>query len=171
MLNIAAIDVGSNALRMTVGEVDDSWAVKAIENIRIPVRLGQDVFTGGTLEETSMQHTEDAFRRFQRVAKYFDVSRLRAVATSAMREAGNSHLLVDRIFSVSGIQVDIIESDEEARLIHLAVADSLDIKNKRTLVMDIGGGSVEVTLSTGNNIVFTSSYNIGAVRLLKILEK
>jgi Exopolyphosphatase len=171
MLNVAAIDVGSNALRMTVGEVDDSWAVKAIENIRIPVRLGQDVFNGGTLEETSMQHTEDAFRRFQRVAKYFDVSRLRAVATSAMREAGNSRLLVDRIFSVSGIQVDIIESNEEARLIHLAVADALDIKNKRTLVMDIGGGSVEVTLSTGNNIVFTSSYNIGAVRLLKILEK
>jgi exopolyphosphatase/guanosine-5'-triphosphate,3'-diphosphate pyrophosphatase len=171
MLNIAAIDVGSNALRMTVGEVDDSWAVKAIENIRIPVRLGQDVFTGGRLEETSMQHTEDAFRRFQRVAKDFDVFRMRAVATSAMREAGNGNILVDRIFRLSGIKVDIIDSDEEARLIHLAVAQTLDITNKRTLLMDIGGGSVEVTISTGNNIIFTGSFNMGAVRLLKILEK
>ena len=65
MLKIAAIDVGSNAFRMTVGEVDDSWQVKAIENIRVPVRLGQDVFAGGMLEETSMLQTLDAFRRFQ----------------------------------------------------------------------------------------------------------
>ena len=171
MLNIAAIDVGSNALRMTVGAVDDSWKVKAIENIRIPVRLGQDVFSGGILEESSMQHTEDAFRRFQRVAKDFDVRQLRAVATSAMREAENGQLLVDRIFDLCGIKVDIIDSDEEARLIHLAVANALDITNKRTLVMDIGGGSVEVTISNGNNIIFTGSFNMGAVRLLKILEK
>jgi len=171
MLKVAAIDVGSNALRMTVGEVDDSWKVKAIENIRIPVRLGQDVFTGGMLEETSMQHTEDAFRRFQRVAEDFDVYRLRAVATSAMREAGNGQLLADRIFHLTGIKVAIIDGDEEARLIHLAVAHALDIKDKRTLVMDIGGGSVEVTLSTGDNIIFIGSYKMGAVRLLKILEK
>jgi exopolyphosphatase/guanosine-5'-triphosphate,3'-diphosphate pyrophosphatase len=171
MLKVAAIDIGSNALRMTVGDMDDSWKVKAIENIRIPVRLGQDVFTVGMLEETSMQQTEDAFRRFKRVAEDFGVYRLRAVATSAMREAGNGHLLVDRIFRLSGIKVDIIDSDEEARLIHQAVAHALDIKNKRTLVMDIGGGSVEVTLSTGNNIIFTGSYSMGAVRLLKILEK
>ncbi len=170
MLKVAAIDVGSNALRMTVGEVDDSWNVKAIENIRIPVRLGQDVFTSGMLKETILQQTEDAFRRFQRVAEDFDVYRLRAVATSAVREASNGQLLVDRVFRLSGIKVDIIDSDEEARLIHQAVAHALDIKNKRTLLMDIGGGSVEVTLSTGDNIIFTGSYNLGAVRLLKILE-
>ena len=75
MLKIAAIDVGSNAIRMTVGEVDDSWGVEAIENIRLPVRLGQEAFTSGLLDEPSMQHTVDAFRRFQRVAKDFDVFR------------------------------------------------------------------------------------------------
>jgi exopolyphosphatase/guanosine-5'-triphosphate,3'-diphosphate pyrophosphatase len=171
MLKVAAIDVGSNALRMTVAEVDDSWNVKAIENIRIPVRLGEDVFTGGMLEEKSMQHAEDAFRRFKRVAKDMGVYRLRAVATSAMREASNGHLLIDRIQQASGIKVEIIDGDEEARLVHQAVAHAMDIKNKCTLLMDIGGGSVEVTLSTGNNIIFTGSYNMGAVRLLKILEK
>ncbi|HEX7433335.1 MAG TPA: Ppx/GppA phosphatase family protein [Anaerolineaceae bacterium] len=171
MLKVAAIDVGSNALRMTVGEVDDSWKVKAIENIRLPVRLGQDVFTGGMLEETSMQRTVEAFHRFQHVAEDFGVYRLRAVATSAMREAGNGILLTERILSSSGIKLDIIDSDEEARLIHLAVSHALDIQNKSTLLVDIGGGSVEVTLSNGNNIIFTGSYEMGAVRLLKILEK
>ncbi len=170
MLKVAAIDVGSNAIRMTVGEVNDSWKVKAIENIRLPVRLGQDVFTRGMLGETSMQQTVDAFRRFQRVAKDFGVYRLRAVATSAMREAGNGHLLADRIYRASEIKVDIIDGDEEARLIHQAVTQALDIKNKRTLLIDIGGGSVEVTLSTGRNIIFTGSYNMGTVRLLKKLE-
>jgi len=170
MLNVAAIDVGSSALRMTVGEVDDSWKVRPIENIRIPVRLGQDVFTKGTLDETSMQQTLDAFRRFQHVAGDFGVSRLRAVATSAMREAGNGQKLADRIYRASAIKVEIIDGDEEARLIHQAVTHALDIKNKRTLMIDIGGGSVEVTLSTGRNIVYTGSYKMGTVRLLKNLE-
>jgi len=101
MLKVAAIDVGSNAFRMTVGQVDDSWQVKAIENIRVPIRLGQDVFAGGMLEETSMLQTLDAFRRFQHVAEDFGVYRLRAVATSAMREAGNGALLGERIRSAS----------------------------------------------------------------------
>ena len=170
MLKVAAIDVGSNAIRMAVGEVDDSWKVKAIENIRIPVRLGQDVFTSGKLEETSMQQTLDVFSRFQRVARDFDVFRLRAVATSAIREAANGRLLADRINSATGIHVDIIDGDEEARLIHLAVTHVLDRKNKRTLLIDIGGGSVEVSLSTGDNIISTGSYKMGTVRLLKILE-
>jgi exopolyphosphatase/guanosine-5'-triphosphate,3'-diphosphate pyrophosphatase len=170
MLKVAAIDVGSNAFRMTVGQVDDSWHVKAIENIRVPVRLGQDVFAGGMLEETSMLQTLDAFRRFQHVAEDFGVYRLRAVATSAMREAGNGALLVERIRSASGIDVDIINSNEEGRLVHLAVSHALDIKNQNALLIDIGGGSVEVTLSNGQNIIFTESYNLGSVRLLKILE-
>src|SRR5678816_1150160 len=155
MLKVAAIDVGSNAIRMAVGEVNDSWQVKAIENIRIPVRLGQNVFTTGMLDETSMQHTVDTFRRFQRVAKDFDVQRLRAVATSAMREADNGPLLADRIYRECEIKVDLIDGDEEARLIHQAVTHTLDIKNKRTLMIDIGGGSVEVTLSNGRDIIFT----------------
>jgi exopolyphosphatase / guanosine-5'-triphosphate,3'-diphosphate pyrophosphatase len=170
MLKVAAIDVGSNAIRMTVGELDDLWNVNPIENIRIPVRLGEDVFTSGMLGETSMQQTVDAFLRFKRVADDFGVTRLRAVATSAMREAGNGLLLAERITRASGIEVEAITGNEEARLIHLAVTHALDIKNKRTLLIDIGGGSVEVTLSTGLNIIFTDSYKVGTVRLLKKLE-
>ena len=170
MLNISAIDVGSNAMRMVVGEVDESWQVRPIENTRLPVRLGRDVFSKGYLEESTIQQTEEAFLRFKQIAENFNIQHLRAVATSAAREARNSDLLVDRVFRSSGIEIEVISGDEEARLIHGAVAHTLDLKDKRTLLIDIGGGSIEVTISTGRNIVSTDSYNMGTVRLLEKLN-
>ena len=90
MMRIAAIDVGSNAMRMVIGEVDGSGGVNVIENIRLPVRLGQDVFSKGYLEEKTIQQTEEAFLHFRHVADGFNVARLRAVATSAAREAAKN---------------------------------------------------------------------------------
>ena len=90
MQKIAAIDIGSNAIRMIVGRVTDSWEVELLENIRLPVRLGQDVFTMGKLQETTIQQAVEAFQHFRRVADDFEVTRVRAIATSAMREADNS---------------------------------------------------------------------------------
>ncbi|MGZ9222321.1 MAG: Ppx/GppA phosphatase family protein, partial [Anaerolineales bacterium] len=170
MLNISAIDVGSNAMRMVIGEVDENWRVNTIENIRLPVRLGEDVFSKGHLEEKTIQQTEEAFLRFKHVAESYNVHHLRAVATSAAREAANSDLLLDRVFRTSGIEIEIISGVEEARLIHSAVAHVLDLKNKRTLLIDIGGGSIEVTISSGRNITSTDSYNMGTVRLLEKLN-
>ena len=95
---------------------------------------------------------------------------MRAVATSAAREATNSDLLLDRVFRSSGIELEIISGEEEARLIHLAVVHELKLKDKRTLLIDIGGGSVEVTVSTGQNIISTDSYGMGTVRLLERLD-
>lgn len=170
MLKLAAIDVGSNAMRMMVGEVDEAWQVRALENIRLPVRLGEDVFGRGRLEEKTIQQTEEAFLRFKHVAENYGVQRLRAVATSAAREALNGDILLDRILRTSGIEIEIISGEEEARLIHLAVVHALNLKDKRTLLIDIGGGSVEVTISTGRNIISTDSYNMGTVRLLEKLD-
>jgi exopolyphosphatase/guanosine-5'-triphosphate,3'-diphosphate pyrophosphatase len=170
MLNISAIDVGSNAMRMVIGEVDESWRVNTIENIRLPVRLGEDVFSKGYLEEKTIQQTEEAFLRFRQMAESFNIHRLRAVATSAAREASNSDLLLDRVLRASGIEIEIISGEEEARLIHAAVMHVLDLENKRTLLIDIGGGSIEVTISTGRNIISTDSFNMGTVRLLEKLD-
>src|SRR5512134_3955820 len=114
MLNIAAIDVGSNAMRMVIGEVDESWRVNTVENVRLPVRLGEDVFSRGDLDEKTIQQTEEAFLRFRHMADSFNVRHLRAVATSAAREASNSDLLVDRVFRTSGIEIEIISGEEEA---------------------------------------------------------
>lgn len=167
MANIAAIDVGSNAMRMVVGAVEAAGQVRTLENIRLPVRLGGDVFSNGVLEEKTIQQTEEAFLRFRRMAEDFNVQYLRAVATSAAREAENRDLLLERVFRTSGIEIEIISGEEEARLIHLAVAHKLKLENKRSLLIDIGGGSIEVTLSTGRSIISTDSINLGTVRLLE----
>ena len=167
MTRIAAIDVGSNAMRMVIGEMNELWQVKTLENIRLPVRLGQDVFGKGVLEEPTLQHTEEAFLYFKRMAENYGVQKLRAVATSAAREAANRDLLVERVFQTSAIELEVISSEEEARLIHQAVVHELNLKSKRALLIDIGGGSIEVTISTGQNIVSTESYNMGTVRLLE----
>lgn len=170
MLKISAIDVGSNAMRMAVGEVDDHWRVHVIENVRLPVRLGGDVFGQGVLQNETIQQAEEAFLRFKHLAETHGVQRLRAVATSAAREAVNGDLLMDRIRRTSGVELEIISGEEEARLIHQAVVHALRLKNKRTLLIDIGGGSVEVTVSNGQSIISTESYNMGTVRLLEKLD-
>ena len=157
-------------MRMVIGEVDELWRVKTIENIRLPVRLGQDVFSKGFLEKKTIHQTEDAFLRFKHIAETYGIHRLRAVGTSAAWEAANGGLLIDRIRRISGIKLEIINGEEEARLIHLAVVHELKLKKKRTLLIDIGGGSVEVTISTGQNIISTDSYNMGTVRLLERLD-
>jgi exopolyphosphatase/guanosine-5'-triphosphate,3'-diphosphate pyrophosphatase len=153
-----------------VGQVDKDWKVKLLENIRLPVRLGQDVFSKGYLEEKTIQQAEEAFRWFKFVAEKYNVQKLRAVGTSAAREASNGKVLLDRISRVSGIHLELIPGEEEARLIHQAVVHALDLKGKRTLLIDIGGGSVEVTISTGQTIISTDSFTLGTVRLLQKLE-
>ncbi len=170
MQKIAAIDAGSNAIRMIVGNVDEAWQVEPIENIRLPVRLGQDVFASGSLGEKTIQQTVEAFLHFQRVAIDLGVVKTRAIATSAMREAANSDILLDRVSRTSGIEIEIINGAEEARLIHLAVAKAISLKGKRAVLIDIGGGSVEVTISENQKMISTESYNMGTVRLLQKLD-
>ncbi len=170
MQRIAAIDAGSNAMRLIVGDINDSWNISLLENVRLPVRLGTDVFSTGVIQEQTMQQAVEAFLHFRRVADAFGVGRIRAVATSAMREAQNRDILQDRISRNCGVEVEIISAAEEARLIHLAVANSVNLRKKRAVLVDIGGGSVEVTLSHDSRIVSTESYNAGTVRLLQSLD-
>ncbi|GAB4486535.1 MAG: Ppx/GppA phosphatase family protein [Anaerolineales bacterium] len=170
MNNIAAIDVGSNAIRMAVARPKSGGGLEMLESTRLPVRLGQDAFTSGLLGESLMQATVDAFLRFRTIADQFGVEQLRAVATSALREAENGELLIDRIAHQTGIQVEIISGEEEARLIHLGVSKALDLNAKRAVLIDIGGGSVEVTIVRGDEVLSSESYPMGTVRLLQRLE-
>ncbi|MCC6985928.1 MAG: Ppx/GppA family phosphatase [Anaerolineales bacterium] len=171
MQTIAAIDVGSNAMRMIVGRVGFDEKLETLENLRLPVRLGRDAFSQKQIQEETAQLALDAFVRFRKVADDYGVGKIRAVATSAMREANNSDILRDRIARATRIEIETISGEEEARLIHLAVANAVNLKNKYAMLIDIGGGSVEVTLSQGNNILSTESYNMGTVRLLEKLSK
>lgn len=171
MQKIAAIDAGSNALRLVVGELDDDWQVHPIQNIRIPVRLGEDAFTNNFFREQTMQQAVDAFLQFRRIIDDFGVSKIRAVSTSAMRETINSDILVDRILRSSGIELEVISGEEEARLVYVAVADAVDISEKRAMLIDIGGGSVEVTITQEGSILTAKTHPLGTVRLLQRLRE
>jgi exopolyphosphatase / guanosine-5'-triphosphate,3'-diphosphate pyrophosphatase len=171
MPTIAAIDVGTNAMRLAIGSINADHRIELLENIREPVRLGKDVFAGGMISEETTERAIEAFQKFRRLIDKYGVEHLKAVATSATREALNSDIFIDRIAQATGIDIVAIGGEEEARLIHLAVADRVNLRNKRAILIDIGGGSIEVTLVTDGSIQATVSFNMGTVRLLQKLAQ
>ena len=168
---LAAIDVGSNAIRLVIGSVDGERKISALENIREPVRLGQEVFKKGSIAEETIERATDAFARFKQTIESHGAKWTRAVATSATREAVNRELFLDRVVQASGIEVTVIGPEEEARLIHLGVSEKINLKNKLAMLVDIGGGSAELTLVEDGQILSTESFRMGAVRLLQVLEE
>jgi len=171
MPTLAAIDVGSNAMRLAIGNVDGDRHLTLVESIRNPVRLGQDVFTKGSLSEETIERAVEAFEGFKQEIDTHGAKWSKAVATSAVREALNKDIFIDRIGHATGIDVAVIGPEEEARLIHLAVVEKVNMKNKLVMLVDIGGGSTEITLVSNENIISTESFRMGAVRLLQVLEE
>jgi exopolyphosphatase/guanosine-5'-triphosphate,3'-diphosphate pyrophosphatase len=171
MPTLAAIDVGSNAIRLLIGNVDGDRRVTVLESVRDPVRLGADVFTKGIISEETVERAAEAFVRFKELIDAHGAKWIRGVATSAVREALNKDLFVDRIAQASGVELSVIGCEEEARLIHLAVVPKINLKRASALLVDIGGGSAEVTLTDDGNIISTECFRMGAVRLLQLLEE
>ena len=170
MARIAAIDMGSNAIRFYVVETAGDSTYRVLENLREPIRLGGDVFLKGTIREENIRKAETAFRRFRQLLKAHGVQTVRAVATCATREASNADLLLSRLERASGIRVEVISGDEEARLITLAVGKKIPLGKKSVLIVDLGGGSVEITFVENGRITLADSHNFGAVRLLDMLS-
>lgn len=166
---IAVIDVGSNAIRMALGDATSS-SVKILKSFRAPIRLGEDSFTQGKISEETISRLIDTFNVFQDIIKQSKVTFTKAVATSAMREAQNKIELIKRINRESKIQLEVIDAKEESRLIHLAVTKGVDLKKKRALIVDIGGGSIEFIYSNNEKFETFKSLRIGTVRLSQILE-
>ena len=125
---LGAIDVGSNAIRLLIGRIDNDRKLAVIDNLREPVRLGRDVFTRRTISDDVMEQASDAFRRFKEAIDRNGVTLTRAVATSALREAMNRDTFVNRIAQVSGIDIAVIGAEEEARLVHLAVSEKMNLQ-------------------------------------------
>lgn len=168
---LAAIDIGTNAVRMAICDIDPDLTTRTLHAIREPVRLGQEVFTRGSISEETIERAVEAFRSFGELIRTSGVTHTKAVATSAVREAQNSDIFIDRILQASGIEIEAISPQEEARLIHLAVSGQVDFGERTAMLVDIGGGSVEVTIATQNNILLAESYKMGSVRLLQILDE
>ena len=170
MTRVAAIDAGSNAIRFVVADFDGPLSYTVVHKIREPIRLGHRVFTQGGLDDDTMERAVAAFRLFRRDIDALGVERFRAVATSATREAENRDRFLDRILAESDIALEPISGREEARLVHLAVRNHIDLSQGRWILVDLGGGSVEVSLVDDTGILWSESYQVGTVRLLETLD-
>src|SRR5215831_4148004 len=168
---IASIDVGSNAIRLLIATTTTNGAYQPVHSVREPVRLGQDVFTKGSISAQTIDRMVQTFIDFKQKLETHNVARVKAVGTSAIREAINRDAVLKAIAKATGIEISIIGAEEEARLIHQAVKLSVNLKNKIAVLIDIGGGSVEVVLADDSNVLCTESYAMGSVRLLKILDE
>ena len=164
MPTFAAIDIGSNSVRLKIAKVVRG-RLETLHEDREVTRLGESVFANGALDPQAMAHTLRVLRRFHRATQTYAADRVRAVATSALRDARNTRAFQDWVRTATGWKVDVISGLEEGRLIHLGVLAHARIGNARALLIDLGGGSCELTLSLHGHIADMVSLPIGAVRL------
>lgn len=169
-MKIAAIDIGSNAARLLITEVKETPKKKPeftkLNLLRIPLRLGMDVFSKGEIGLERKKMVIDSMKVFSDLMKIYGVEHYRACATSAMRDAKNGDKIREIVKEASGIDIEIISGDEEATLIYENhVAEGLD-KNFAYLYIDVGGGSTELTFYEGGKMKYEKSFNIGTIRLL-----
>lgn len=171
-MKIAAIDIGSNAARLLINEVkinNRKPEFIKLNLLRIPLRLGMDVFTIGKIGPEREKMVIDSMKIFSDLMKIYKVDHYRACATSAMRDASNGNEIIDLVKNTSGIDIEIISGDEEATLIYENhVAEGLD-KEFAYLYIDVGGGSTELTFYENGKMVYEKSFNIGTIRLLNNL--
>jgi exopolyphosphatase/guanosine-5'-triphosphate,3'-diphosphate pyrophosphatase len=169
-VRIAAIDAGSNAIRLAIAEVRPAAGLALIGTERFPVRLGHRVFLERRLDAPTIARAAEAFRHFRRLLDRYQVTRYRAVATSAAREARNRKALLRRIRAASGIRVEIVGSAEEARLVRHAVVQTLGEQLAPRLIFDLGGGSLEITLLDAEGVERSFALPLGTVRLMESLD-
>ncbi len=167
---IGIVDMGSNAIRFVIAETTGG-VVAVLESHRLPVRLGRDVFHTGQIPEQTLSEVVDGFRRFRASCDRLQVGTIRAIATSAMRDALNRDVLVDRLRETCNIEVEVISGTQESYLLKLGVETRVDMSKGRSLLVDVGGGSVEVVLVDRGQVVSADSYRLGALRMLESLSQ
>jgi exopolyphosphatase/guanosine-5'-triphosphate,3'-diphosphate pyrophosphatase len=171
---LAVIDIGSNSIRMVVGQLLPDGKVEILERFRKAVRLGQDTFTQGKLGREAIRTIISILREYQKTLKFYNVEHVRIVATSAVREAGNADILIDRVLTATGLSIEILDVSEESRLTVLAVQNSLgnisDKISKISLITEVGGGHTTLTVLEKGEIVVSNSLYFGSIRLREALS-
>ena len=164
-MKLAAIDIGSNSVHMIVAEIDGDGNFEVIAREKEMARLGERSLADGFLNEAAQQRGLTALAAFKRTAESFGVTDIIAYATSATREARNGQAFIDRVFDEVGIQARIIEGTEEGRLIYLGAREVFDFGSRRAMIIDIGGGSVELILADQRREYLVYSLKLGVRRL------
>lgn len=166
----AAIDIGSNAMRLLVTNIVEQEGKEPQFNksslVRVPIRLGQDVFTVGEISEENILRMADAMQAYRLLMKVHRVEKYMACATSAMREADNNHEVQEFILEKTGINIEIIDGRKEASIIATSDLKQYISTDKTYLYVDVGGGSTEFSLFTNGKIIAAKSFKIGTVRLI-----
>lgn len=169
-VNYAAIDIGSNAVRLLIKSIDreavQEKKIKKVMMLRVPLRLGFDVFSIGELSEKKADKLRRLMKAFRQLMKIYDVDDYRACATSAMRDARNGRTIIKKIEKDTGIRIEIIDGQEEARMIYNNHIECMEDRLGNYMYVDVGGGSTEINLLTNGEFVWSVSYNIGTVRML-----
>ncbi|WP_040559433.1 exopolyphosphatase [Kordia algicida OT-1] len=166
----AAIDIGSNAIRLLVANVIEQEGkepkFKKSSLVRVPIRLGQDVFTNGEISKINIDRMTNAMKSYRLLMDVHGVEMYMACATSAMRDAKNGEAVVERIKKKADIKIDIIDGKREAQIIASTDLHNVIAKEKDYLYVDVGGGSTELTIFSNGKIKTSRSFKLGTVRLL-----
>lgn len=167
----AAIDIGSNAVRLLISNIieegDKPVLFKKSSLVRVPIRLGEDVFINNIISPENIVRMQDTMKAFKLLMKSHGVERYKACATSAMREANNRHDVAKVIKEIADIDIDIIDGEEEAAIIAATDLHEYINPGKTYLYVDVGGGSTEFTIIRNKKTVASKSFRIGTIRILK----
>ena len=167
----AAIDIGSNAARLLIKSVNEDANDELFTKellLRVPVRLGEEAFSnGGKISPRKEEKLVRLIKSFRQLMKIYDVVDYRACATSAMRDAKNSKAIVKRIYKETGIRIEVISGQEEARIVYDNHIENLLRRDKNYIYVDVGGGSTEISFISKGELKSSKSYNVGTVRMMK----
>ncbi len=170
-MRIAIIDLGTNSVRFDIHQLGPKRTVSTLYREKVMVRLGQGVFVKGQLDRDAIHRTTHAFSTFKRIANEFSVQSIIALGTSALREAVDSGKLVSHIRKSTGIDIKVISGPEEARLIALGILSKEKVKKQKMGLIDIGGGSTEVSIVRGRKVLHCESFPLGTARLQQVFLK
>jgi exopolyphosphatase/guanosine-5'-triphosphate,3'-diphosphate pyrophosphatase len=166
MATFAAVDIGANSVRLKIARLRNNKLLQLADDREV-VRLGESVFRTGLLDPQAMAQTVKVLQRFHRAAQRHGADHVRVVATSSLRDARNASAFIEWVESATGWRVEVISGLEEGRLIHFGVMANTHIHADRVLLMDLGGGSCEITVSVNRQIRDIVSVPLGAVRLTR----
>lgn len=167
-MRIATIDLGTNSVRLFVHELLRDGSVNELYYEKSMVRLGEGVFERGTLSSAASERTIRALHKFQLKIKKSKVDYLRAVATSALRVATDREDFLEQVFEETGIEIEVISGKKEAQLIAKGIVSNLILPEEPVLLVDIGGGSTEISMCYGNEVLASKSLRIGAARCQQV---
>ncbi len=170
-MKLAAIDIGTNSIHMVIVRVEEHRIFEIVDREKEMVQLGKGSLMRGRLTQEAIERGLAALKAFRQIADSHKVDQIICTATSAVRESSNGREFVRLVKKETGIDIRILSGTEEARMIMLAVRDVVDLKNQRALVVDIGGGSMELIVADARNIFLTTSIKSGVIRLTERFMK